>query len=171
MLSPEGEVKIVDTGSAIEWRECGWPSFYTPRYAAVEVLERGECSPRSDLASLGYVLIELLQGGLTFSDPAASSLLETSMAQSTPPGPPPKVYRQLIQEKCRLANEVGGIFSRYGSLVSELCRRLIDPDARHQFASACEAELAAYRYLAKLEKDNMGCHYHHEFRRWLKALD
>ncbi len=34
----------------------------TPTYAAPEVLEGGESSPRSDLASLGYVLIEMLSG-------------------------------------------------------------------------------------------------------------
>ena len=34
----------------------------TPTYAAPEVLDGGHCSPQSDLASLGYVLIEMLSG-------------------------------------------------------------------------------------------------------------
>ena len=39
----------------------------TPSYAAPEVLEGAEGSPQSDLASLGYVLIELLAGAPPFA--------------------------------------------------------------------------------------------------------
>ncbi|MEM9585911.1 MAG: serine/threonine-protein kinase, partial [Planctomycetota bacterium] len=62
MLKRSGHTKLIDIGSAFDYqappreREC------TPLYAAPEVLENNESTPRSDLASLGYVLIELLSG-------------------------------------------------------------------------------------------------------------
>ena len=39
----------------------------TPQYAAPEMLDREEVTPRSDLASVGYVLVELLAGRPLFA--------------------------------------------------------------------------------------------------------
>ena len=67
MLKRTGNAKIVDIGSAFEIDSPPHPHMCTPAYAAPEVLERNECTPRSDLASLGYVLIEMLSGQPPFS--------------------------------------------------------------------------------------------------------
>ena len=53
MLKRTGNAKIVDIGSAFEIDSPPSPHMCTPAYAAPEMLERNECTPLSDLASLG----------------------------------------------------------------------------------------------------------------------
>ncbi len=60
MLKRTGNAKIIDIGSAFDMEDPPARRSCTPTYAAPEVLEGGESSPRSDLCSLGYVLIEML---------------------------------------------------------------------------------------------------------------
>ncbi len=67
MLKLTGRSKIIDIGSAYEIGDPPIVRACTPTYAAPEVLEGGESTPRSDLASLGYVLVELLSGKPLFS--------------------------------------------------------------------------------------------------------
>ena len=67
MLKRTGNAKIVDLGSAFDLEQAPARRTCTPTYAAPEVLEGGECTPRSDLASLGYVLIEMLSGAPPFA--------------------------------------------------------------------------------------------------------
>jgi eukaryotic-like serine/threonine-protein kinase len=67
MLKRTGIAKIVDIGSAFEMRNPPKARPCTLAYAAPEVLENCECTPRSDLCSLGYVLIELLAGRPCFN--------------------------------------------------------------------------------------------------------
>ena len=62
MLKRTGDAKIVDIGSAFALSHPPPRRSCTPTYAAPEILEGDEASPRSDLASLGYVLIEMLSG-------------------------------------------------------------------------------------------------------------
>ena len=88
MLKRTGNAKIVDIGSAFELNNVPAQRTCTPTYAAPEILEGGEYTPRSDLASLGYVLIEMLAGkqpfaGLTsYSDLlAAKRLLPQQLPQ------------------------------------------------------------------------------------------
>ena len=67
MLKRTGNAKIVDIGSAFEITNPPARRTCTPTYAAPEVLEGSECTPRSDLASLGYVLVEMLAGQPPFA--------------------------------------------------------------------------------------------------------
>ncbi len=67
MIKRTGNAKIVDIGSAIDLDDPPPNRTCTPTYAAPEVLEGGEYTPRSDLASLGYVLIEMLDGRPPFA--------------------------------------------------------------------------------------------------------
>jgi len=60
MLKRSGHSKIIDIGSAFEIADPPQRRACTPAYAALEVLEGKENTPRSDLASLGFVTIELL---------------------------------------------------------------------------------------------------------------
>ena len=68
MLKRTGNAKIIDLGSACEWGYVAGDRPFTPRYASPEVLETGQCTPHSDLMSLGYVLVELLSGHSVFAD-------------------------------------------------------------------------------------------------------
>ncbi len=62
MLKRTGNAKVIDIGSAIDANAAAARRMWSPAYAAPEVLEGGENSPQADLASLGYVLIEMLAG-------------------------------------------------------------------------------------------------------------
>jgi serine/threonine-protein kinase len=68
MLKRTGHSKLIDIGSAFELENPPPLRTCTPSYAAPEVLENAPISPRSDLASLGYVLIELLSGRPCFPE-------------------------------------------------------------------------------------------------------
>ncbi len=170
MITPEGDVKLVDSGSAFLWQKSPKPYFCTPRYAALEVLERGECTPRSDLASLGYVLVELLTGSPVFPDGRPPTPREALMPQEASTGIRPEGDPELAREKREFPKQLDPLFGRYSSLFRQLCRKLIDPDPQLRFEDACTAELHAFKFIQELEKAGLACHFHHEFRRWIKAL-
>ncbi len=67
MLKRTGSTKIIDVGSAFDLYDSPPLGRCTPAYAAPEVLEGQPGSPQSDLASLGYVLLEMLTGVQPFS--------------------------------------------------------------------------------------------------------
>jgi len=66
MLTRTGCAKIIDIGSSTDLRRASPRRVWSPAYAAPEVLRGGGNTPRSDLASLGYVLIEMLAGRPVF---------------------------------------------------------------------------------------------------------
>ncbi len=170
MITPEGEVKLVDSGSALEWQKSQGPYFCTPRYAALEVLERGKCTPRSDLASLGYVLVELLTGCSVFPDKRPPTPRETSMPQEATTGIRPEVDHELAGEKRQLPRRLDHLLGGHSLILRRLCRKLIAPEPERRFASARNAELYAYEFVQELERAGLACHFHNEFRRWLEAL-
>ena len=79
MLKRTGNAKLIDIGSAFEWAEGSRRGPARPAYAAPEVLEGDGGSPQSDLASLGYVLVEMLAGAPPF---AGLSTTATSCSQA-----------------------------------------------------------------------------------------
>ena len=62
MVKRTGNAKLIDIGSAYEWARGAAARSCSLAYAAPEVLDGEGGCPRSDLASLGYVLVELLAG-------------------------------------------------------------------------------------------------------------
>ena len=68
MIKRTGNTKVIDYGSAFLLDEIPHRQTWTPRYAAVELLEGANHSTFSDLASLGYVLLEMLSGQAPFGD-------------------------------------------------------------------------------------------------------
>jgi len=62
MLRRSGHAKIIDMGSAYCLHDRPDHLNCTPEYAALEVLLGDEATVLSDLASLGFVLVELLSG-------------------------------------------------------------------------------------------------------------
>ncbi len=158
MLKRTGDAKIVDMGSAIEMDNPPPVRTCTPAYAAPEMLEGGECSPRSDLASLGYVLVEMLSGVQPFDGrPNLRELLEAKrfLAQKLPQILPADVVR----------NE----------LLLNFCRTLIAPDPMRRFPSAEAADLlagtGAAAFHRQLVKGDLAAEYDNEIRLWLTELE
>jgi serine/threonine-protein kinase len=124
MLKRIGSAKLVDIGSAFEMTAPPKCRCCTPAYAAPEVLEGSECTPRSDLASLGYVLIELLGGRPLFAGMNSS--------------------RELLEAKRLLPHRLHDILPQdctVNELLMNFCRGLIAPDPMRRFPSAEAADL------------------------------
>jgi eukaryotic-like serine/threonine-protein kinase len=156
MLKRTGHAKLIDIGSAFEMDDPPPIRTCTPSYAAPEVLEHAPISPRSDLASLGYVLIELLSGRPCFPETdSLKSLLEAkrTLAQRLPDLLPDEVTR----------NE----------LLMNFCRGLVAPDPNRRFPSAEAAELledGAARFHRQLVLSNLASEYDNDIRVWLEEL-
>ncbi len=158
MLKRTGNAKIVDIGSAFAI-EAPPPHFMcTPQFAAPEVLENSECTPRSDLASLGYVFIEMLAGQSPFENCN------------------PRNLRELLELKRSLPHRLHAILP-YEVTVNELlmnfCRKLIAPDPMQRFPSAEEADLVkegAAAFHRQLVMSNLAVEYENEIRVWLEEL-
>lgn len=158
MVKRTGTAKIVDIGSAFAI-DAPPPHFMcTPHYAAPEVLEHHECTPRSDLASLGYVLIEMLSGQSPFEGFAATNLREMLEIKRSLPQRLEEIMPRDVTENQHLMN---------------FCRRLIAPDPVKRFPSAEEADLVkdgAAAFLRQLVISNMSVEYENEIRIWIEEL-
>lgn len=66
MLKRTGLAKVVDIESAADLRSAEGRRAWSPLYAAPEVLDGAPVTPQSDLASLGYILVEMLAGRSPF---------------------------------------------------------------------------------------------------------
>jgi serine/threonine-protein kinase len=156
MLKRTGHVKIIDTGSAFEMDAAPGQRGCTPSYAAPEVLEGKDITPLSDLASIGYVLIELLAGQTPFSGI--------------------NDYRELLEAKRRLPQQLETFLPddlASNSTLMNFCQRLIAWDPAQRFASAEEAELlddGAANFHRQLVLTNNASEYYNEIRVWLEEL-
>lgn len=157
MLKRSGHTKIIDIGSAFDQNDPPNKRACTPAYAALEVLEGRETTPLSDLASLGYVLIELLSGRPLFS--AAKELPE------------------LIDAKRKLADRLPEILPEEVSdndLLMNFCRGMIaaDPDKRFQTAEAAELmdNEGAAAFHRQLVKNDLASEYDNDIRIWIEEL-
>jgi serine/threonine protein kinase len=156
LLKRTGNAKIIDIGSAVELHGAAPRRMWSPAYAAPEVLEGGANTPRSDLASLGYVLVEMLAGqppfeGLTLYRDlvAAKRVLDQRLLDLLPP-------------------EVGS-----NELLLNLCRRLVAADPLQRFASAQAADVGrkgAADFHRQLVKVDLASEYEHDIRAWLEQL-
>ena len=156
MLKRSGHAKLIDMGSAIDFhnpprdREC------TPLYAAPEVLEDRTSTPRSDLASVGYVLIELLSGVNPFGHK--------------------KKLRDLLQAKRELPSQLSQILPdeiSCNELLMNFLQGLIAPDPNRRFPSAEAAEhvdKGAAAFHRQLIMGDMATEYDNDIRVWLEEL-
>jgi len=156
MLKRTGNAKIVDIGSAFEISNPPSRRTCTPTYAAPEVLEGSECTPRSDLASLGYVLVEMLAGQSPFANLNG--------------------YAELLESKRTLAARLPAILPHEvvcNELLMAFCRGLVAPDPTRRFPSAEAADLVkdgAAAFHRQLIKGDLASEYDNEIRTWLGEL-
>jgi serine/threonine-protein kinase len=156
MLTRTGSAKMIDIGSAIDLRRATQRRAWSPVYASPEVLDGGDNTPQSDLASLGYVLVEMLAGRDPFEG------LGT--------------LRQLIEAKADLDRRLPELLPPEVSsneLLLNLCRRMIAPDPTQRFPSAQAADVGrkgAADFHRQLVKGNLASEYDHDIRVWLEQL-
>lgn len=156
MLKRTGHLKLIDIGSAFDFRDPPRDRDCTPVYAAPEVLEHREATPRSDLASMGYVLIELLAGQVPFD--AGLNLRQLLAAKRELPA---RLHEILPDEVTR------------NTLLMNFCRGLIAPDPNRRFPSAEAAEhvdQGAAAFHRQLVLSDMSTEYDNDIRLWLEEV-
>ena len=156
MLKRSGHAKIIDIGAAFETAAPPPRLACTPAYAAIEVLEGETPTALSDLASLGYVLIELLSGRPLFN--GTERLPEMLVAKRTLAD---RMYAILPSEVT--CNE----------LLMSFCYGLVAADPHERFPSAEAAELfddGAAAFHRQLIKGDMASEYENDIRIWIEEL-
>jgi serine/threonine-protein kinase len=154
MLQRAGTAKIVDFGSAVMMNDQHRLRVFTPAYAAPEVLESKAWSAQSDLASLGYVLIELLTGRRLF--------------------PPSLTIDELVARKRALPSQLRQMLPDQSRTLIRFCRRLIAVDPRDRFMSAEQADMdrdhGAFRFQQELIEGRLGSAWDHDLGIWMSIL-
>jgi len=157
MLKRTGNAKMIDIGSAFDMDAAPARRSCTPTYAAPEVLEGGESSPRSDLCSLGYVLIEMLSGA--------------------PPFEGKTTLRELLEAKRMIVQRLHDRLPREvvcNELLMNLIRSLVSADPGLRFPSAEAADLVkegAASFHRQLIKGDLASEYETEIRKWLEEIE
>jgi len=156
MIKRTGQAKIIDLGSAFELGNRPVRRACTPAYASIEVLTGEFCTPRSDLASLGYLLVELLSGKSLFSSQQdLGSIIDgkRQILRNLPDQLPDSVLR----------NE----------LLMAFIQGLVHPDPARRYVSADDAvtaEIGASAFLRQLVKGDMASEYDNDLRIWVDEL-
>lgn len=157
MIKRTGNSKIIDFGSAFQISNVPKRQTWTPRYAAVELLEGGQHSISSDLASLGYVLVEMLSGTPVF-------LGINNMEELI------KAKRKLPEKiKHHLPKDVAE-----NDILVNLIQGLIHPDPNERFENAESADYldkGASDFQRQLVKGNLSTNYENDIRLWLAEID
>src|SRR5947208_179627 len=156
MLKRTGIAKIIDIGSGFELRDPAQVRTCTLAYAAPEVLENQDTTQRSDLCSVGYVLIELLSGRQTFA--GLTDMRELKEAKRTLPL---RLHEILPEEVLRC------------ELLCTFIRGMIAADPVRRFPSAEAAELlkeGAAAFHRQLVIGNLASEYDNDIRQWLEEL-
>jgi serine/threonine protein kinase len=157
MVKRTGNAKIIDIGSALNLNDMPQLKTCTPQYAAPEMLDREEITPRSDLASLGYVLVELLAGRPLFADS--------------------RDYQTLLDKKRTLPQWLHKVLPpevRHSELLMTICRRLTAPDPILRYATAEQADTGSEglaEFQRTLVRGDLASEYENELRLWLEELE
>jgi serine/threonine-protein kinase len=157
MLKRTGDAKLIDVGAAFLRDDPPRHPTCTPSYAAPEVLRGDEPTERSDLASLGYVLVEMLAGAPPFAG------LEG--------------FAGLVDAKRTLADRLAQILPEEvvrSDLLMGLIAGLIAEDPADRFPDAAAADLVeegAASFQRQLVKGDLSSEYDNEIRVWLEELE
>jgi serine/threonine-protein kinase len=150
LLRRASSAKPSDIGWAVELRGQPPRRAWSPAHAAPEVLGGGPNTPRSDLASLGYVLVGMLAGLHPFEG------LTT--------------YGELVAAKGALERRLPGLLlppEVAGNELLGLCRRLMAADPARRFAEAQAADVGRQGGAAfhrQLVKGDLASEYGHDLR-------
>ena len=157
MLKRTGNTKLIDFGYAFEIGDKSAPRACTPRYAAVEVLQGDTSSPVSDLASLGYCLVELLTGRTLFA--GLEHFPDLIAAKRELPDCLPDLLPSEIANDDR---------------VLRLIRGLIAPRPADRFPNAEAADFldhGAANFQRQLVKGDLSSEYENDIRLWLQEVE
>lgn len=157
MVKRTGAAKIIDIGSAMDLDQINARRMWSPAYAAPEVLSGNKNTPRSDLASLGYVLIEMLAGRNPFD---GIGDLKTLLAAK--------------QDLDKRLKEILPAEVSCNELLLNLCQRMIAADPAKRFPDAQSADLdrkGAADFHRQLVKGDLASEYEHDLRLWLEELN
>jgi serine/threonine protein kinase len=157
MVKRTGAAKIIDIGSAMDLDQASARRMWSPAYAAPEVLSGNKNTPQSDLASLGYVLIEMLAGRSPFEGIDDVRLLLAA--------------KQNLDQRLKdiLPADVS-----CNEMLLHLCQKLIAPEPSKRFADAQTANLGrrgAAAFHRQLIKGDLASEYEHDLRLWLEELN
>lgn len=156
MLKRTGAAKLIDIGSGVQMNRPTARRVWSPAYAAPEILEGEESTPRSDLASLGYVVVEMLAG--------------------RPPFEGLTTFRELMDAKSDLDQRLPDLLPPEVScneMLLHLCRKLVAPDPSRRFSSALAADLdrkGAADFHRQLVIGDLASEYENDLRVWLEQL-
>lgn len=156
MVKRTGNAKIIDIGSAMDLGKAQGRRMWSPTYAAPEVLAGGVTTLLSDLASLGYILVEMLAGQCPFegiSERAALLHAKVTFEERLRDFLPPEVA----------SNE----------LLMYLCQKLTAANPAKRFANAQAADLGrrgAAAFHRQLVKSDLASDYVNDLRSWLEEL-
>ena len=157
MVKRTGAVKLIDIGSAFLLGDLPPGNPCTPEYAAPEILKGERATERSDLASLGYVLIEMITGSHPFAG---------------------LNYAQLRRAKEEILQRLPALLPVEEFAFTEplilLLQKLIHPDPAKRFQSAEEAETSddgAGGFLRQLVKSDLPDQYANDLRKWISSID
>ena len=156
MLKRSGHAKLIDMGAAFEIEKPPAKRTCTPVYAAIEVLEGKQNTAQSDLASLGYVTLELLAGRPLFPDTRGLG--------------------SLLKAKHSLINELHLVLPEEvycNDLLISFCRGLINPEVNERFHSAEAADFleeGAAAFHRQLIKNDLASQYENDIRIWIEEL-
>ena len=157
MVKRTGSVKLIDIGSGFVKGDLPPGNPCTPEYAAPEVLKGERATEQSDLASLGYVLIEIITGSHPFAG---------------------LTYAQLRRAKEEILQELPALLPIEEFAFTEplmlFLRRMIHPDPAERFESAEDAETSddgASGFLRQLVKSDLPDQYERDMRRWIERID
>lgn len=157
MLKRTGNAKIIDIGSAIDLNNRPKRLTCTPAYAAPETLDRDELTPQSDLASLGYVLIEMLSGQPLFAGI--------------------RNFHKLVEAKRTLFKRLKSILPKEvvdSELLVTICRRLTAADPEKRYFDAQDAQTGSTgiaEFQRTLVRGGLATEAEHDIRFWLDELD
>jgi serine/threonine-protein kinase len=156
MIKRNGTKKIIDIDSSCVPTEGTQHFRGTPYYMAPEQIRTVDIQAHSDVASLGYILIEMLTGRRLFRECRSKG--------------------DLIEAKALLPDRLDTILppeTRKSSTLIGLVRRMVAPDPRDRFRNADAAELdrsGAVSFQNQLVKMNLSTEYSRELSWWLGLL-
>ena len=156
MVKRTGDCKLIDFGSAFHQEDLPMRATWTPRYAAVEILEGDRPTPLSDLASLGYVFVEMLSGEYSFREC--------------------RTAKEMLDAKHRLPEQISDLLPEdvaENELLIALVKKLIAPDPADRFPNAESAELdpvGAAEFQRQLVKGDLSSEYANEIRLLLEKI-